>query len=69
MAGSETTSNTVEFAILYLMKHPEIQQKMQAEIDTVVGRNRLPCISDKPKYVFGAHFHFPTSLLISTFNI
>jgi len=50
LAGSETTSNTIEFAMLYLIQHPEVQRKVQAEIDAVVGRNRLPCISDKPLY-------------------
>lgn len=48
MAGSETTSNTIEFAILYLMQNPEVQRRVQEEIDRVVGPDRTPTISDKP---------------------
>jgi len=51
MAGSETTSNTIEFAILYMILHPEIQKKVQAEIDYVIGLNRYPSMLDKPKLV------------------
>ena len=28
--------------------HPEVQKKAQAEIDTVVGLNRLPGFEDRP---------------------
>lgn len=47
-AGSETTSNTSAFGILYMMLYPEVQEKLQKELDTVVGKNRLPSILDKP---------------------
>ena len=46
-AGSETTTNTIRWAILYMMAYPEIQSKVQQEIDDVVDRDRLPNISDK----------------------
>jgi cytochrome P450 len=49
MAGSETTSKSLGFGFLYLLRHPEVQQRAQAEIDAVVGRERLPDLSDKPK--------------------
>jgi len=49
MAGSETTSNTIEYAILFMILHPEIQAKVQAEIDMVVGNSRLPSIADKAR--------------------
>ena len=47
MAGSETTSNTLEFSMLYMIKYPEVQKKVQKEMDSVVGRNRWPVIEDK----------------------
>ena len=31
-----------------MLLHPEIQQKAQAEVDRVVGTDRLPDFSDEP---------------------
>ena len=46
-AGSGTTSNTLSFALLYLSAQPEIQKKLQAEIDKVVGLSRQPTLDDR----------------------
>ncbi|NXG79203.1 CP2DE protein, partial [Baryphthengus martii] len=46
-AGSETTSTTLRWAILYMLLHPEIQSKVQAEIDKVIGRERSPVMEDQ----------------------
>ncbi|XP_022095812.1 cytochrome P450 2J6-like [Acanthaster planci] len=51
-AGSETTATTLQWAILYMAVYPEIQQRVQTEIDDVVGRNRLPRMTDKPELNF-----------------
>ena len=48
-AGSGTTTATLAWIILYLMKHPEIQTKLQAELDEVVGKSRAPCLADRTK--------------------
>jgi len=50
VAGAETTSNTLEFAMLYMILNPDVQTKVQAEIDEVVGQSRLPSLLDKAKY-------------------
>jgi len=47
LAGSETTSTTLTWAALYMVRYPEIQSKVQHELDTVVGHNRLPNMEDK----------------------
>ncbi|KAF5282693.1 hypothetical protein FQA39_LY17500 [Lamprigera yunnana] len=47
MAGSETTSNTLSFAMLYMVKYADVQRRVQKEIDNVVGRNRWPTMQDK----------------------
>uniref|UniRef100_A0ABM5GRU1 Cytochrome P450 2K4-like n=1 Tax=Pogona vitticeps TaxID=103695 RepID=A0ABM5GRU1_9SAUR len=36
-AGMETTSTTLRWGLLLMMKYPEIQKKVQAEIDDIVG--------------------------------
>ena len=47
IAGTETTSNTVLWGILHMMEYPEVQSRVQAELDHVVGRNRLPSFDDQ----------------------
>lgn len=49
LAGSETTANSMEFAILYMMLNPEVQHRVQAEIDQVIGPNRTPTMADKAR--------------------
>jgi len=47
LAGSDSTSATLNWGMLYLLHYSEVQTKIQAEIDSVVGKSRLPCLSDK----------------------
>ncbi|XP_048833569.1 cytochrome P450 2J2-like isoform X2 [Brienomyrus brachyistius] len=48
LAGTETTSTTLYWGLLYMIKYPDIQEKVQAEIDSVVGRSRQPSMADRP---------------------
>lgn len=47
--GADTSVTAVKTFIAVLLLHPDIQAKAQAEIDAVIGPNRLPDFEDKPK--------------------
>lgn len=50
VAGSETTSHTLGFALLFMILHPEIQSKVQQEIDEIL-QGRLPSLTDRGRYL------------------
>ncbi|KAJ3555508.1 hypothetical protein NM688_g2539 [Phlebia brevispora] len=45
--GIHTTVASIRTFFLVMTRHPEIQKKAQAEIDRVVGHDRLPTINDR----------------------
>lgn len=48
LAGTDTSSNTVDWAITELLRHPECMQKLQGELDAVVGKERVGAEADIP---------------------
>ncbi|XP_067874982.1 cytochrome P450 2C20-like [Heterodontus francisci] len=49
LAGTETTSTTLQWAIQILVKYPQIQENIYQEICKVVGSCRGPAIEDRAK--------------------
>lgn len=50
VAGSETTSHTLGFALLFMIFHPQIQTKVQQEIDEIL-QGRQPSLADRGRYL------------------
>ena len=41
------TSGAILVFLIVMAQHPEIQKRAQKELDTVIGSNRLPLVSDR----------------------
>ncbi|KAI2627949.1 cytochrome P450 [Hypomontagnella submonticulosa] len=48
IAGSNTTYGTTTVAIMNIMLNPDVFEKARAELDRVVGTDRLPTFDDRP---------------------
>ncbi|KFQ63676.1 Cytochrome P450 2J2, partial [Pelecanus crispus] len=47
LGGSETTSTTLNWGLLYMVANPDIQEKVQKELDAVLGPSQLICYEDR----------------------
>ncbi|XP_069684414.1 cytochrome P450 18a1 isoform X2 [Periplaneta americana] len=45
-AGMETVKTTLQWAVVFMLHHPEVAKAVQEELDEVVGRGRLPKLED-----------------------
>ncbi|XP_070771692.1 cytochrome P450 1B1 isoform X2 [Enoplosus armatus] len=48
-ASQDTLSTALQWIVLILVKYPEVQVRLQQEVDKVVDRSRLPSIEDQPQ--------------------
>ncbi|KAF7235656.1 Cytochrome P450 2J2, partial [Varanus komodoensis] len=49
VAGTETTATTLQWALLLLMAHPDVQEKVYKEIEDVFGSSHTICYQDRKK--------------------
>ncbi|XP_045388072.1 cytochrome P450 1A2 isoform X1 [Lemur catta] len=48
-AGFDTITTAISWSLMYLVTKPDIQRKIQKELDAVIGRARRPRLSDRPQ--------------------
>ncbi|XP_013393102.1 cytochrome P450 2C31 [Lingula anatina] len=48
IGGSETTSTTLTWGMLFLLSNPDVCEKINAELEEVVGKTRRPSLADRP---------------------
>jgi cytochrome P450 len=63
IAGMETTSSSLLWAILYLLHFPDMKKRIHAEIDEVTGGNRPPALEDRPA------MHYTNAFLLESFRM
>ena len=49
VAGAETTALAIRWAIVLLTNHDSVQRRLHEEIDSVVGRDRMPTLDDRSR--------------------
>ncbi|KAH0624279.1 hypothetical protein JD844_007967 [Phrynosoma platyrhinos] len=49
VAGTETTSSTLQWAVLLMVAYPDIQDKVYKEIEEVLGSSHSICYEDRKK--------------------
>uniref|UniRef100_A0A2K6T358 Cytochrome P450 1A n=1 Tax=Saimiri boliviensis boliviensis TaxID=39432 RepID=A0A2K6T358_SAIBB len=61
-AGFDTVTTAISWSLMYLVTNPRVQRKIQEELDTVIGRERRPRLSDR--------FHLPymEAFILETFR-
>uniref|UniRef100_A0A8C0WYN1 Cytochrome P450 n=1 Tax=Castor canadensis TaxID=51338 RepID=A0A8C0WYN1_CASCN len=48
-AGTETTSTTLHYGFLFMLKYPHVVERVQKEIKEVIGSHCLPALDDRNK--------------------
>ncbi len=47
LAGSDTTAATMDWAVMWICKHPDVSARMKEEINSVIGKDRTPSLTDR----------------------
>ena len=49
VAGTETSSNTLLMGLLYMVENPDIQKRVQTDIDQLVGKSDMVRLEHRGK--------------------
>ncbi|XP_051855717.1 cytochrome P450 2J2-like [Antechinus flavipes] len=49
LGGTETTATTLRWALLYMIHHRDVQEKVQEELDTVLGPSQVISFDDRKR--------------------
>lgn len=63
MAGTETTSSAILWSILFLLHHPECQEKLFSEIESFIGKDRPPSFEDRSK------MHYTNAFILESYRV
>ncbi|XP_077699703.1 cytochrome P450 1B1 [Canis aureus] len=55
-ASQDTLSIALQWLLILFTRYPQVQARVQEELDQVVGRNRLPCLDDQPNLPYTMAF-------------
>uniref|UniRef100_T1K9W8 Cytochrome P450 n=2 Tax=Tetranychus urticae TaxID=32264 RepID=T1K9W8_TETUR len=71
VAGSETVTSTLTWAIMYLVQYPQYQEKIRSEIQEVIGTEKRPDFSDRLRMPFTQAFLYEVQRIESVvaFNL
>ena len=58
IAGIDTIATSLDWLLAYMAQNPSVQNKLQEEVDEIVGNSRLPSLTDRPAMPYaGAVMH------------
>ncbi|XP_032088672.1 cytochrome P450 1A5-like [Thamnophis elegans] len=57
-AGFDTVTTALSWCLLYLVTYPEIQRRIQEELDQIIGRERTPKQSDRAMLPYSEAFMY-----------
>jgi hypothetical protein len=68
-AGSASTQDTLLIFVLCMVLNPEVQEKARQGLDRVVGRDRLPSLSDRSKLPYIGRIFYETERYVENFQL
>ncbi|GAV99793.1 O-methylsterigmatocystin oxidoreductase [Lentinula edodes] len=67
LAAADTTMSSISSFLLAMCLHPDVQNKGQEEIDSVIGKNRLPNLEDRRSLPYVEAIYHPEKFLPERF--